>query len=53
MRNALKENLSEPQIKNMFCDMVDEPYKINQVRLSKLALDMRQMVDEGRKIAKS
>ena len=53
VRNTLKENLSEPQIKNLFCDMVDEPYKINQVRLSKLALDMRQMVDEGRKIAKS
>ena len=53
VREELKENLTEAQIQMLFCDLVDEPHKINQVRLSKLALDMRQMVDEVRTIAKS
>jgi hypothetical protein len=42
----LKANLTDAQIKMMFCDLVDDPSKINRVRLSKLALDMHQMVDD-------
>lgn len=53
VREMLKENLTEAQIKMLFCDLVDETYKINRVRLSKLALDMHQMVEEERQIAKS
>ncbi len=46
VRQMLKANLTDAQIKMMFCDLVDDPSKINRVRLSKLALDMHQMVDE-------
>lgn len=53
VRDVLKENLTEAQIKMLFCDLVDKPQMINRVRLSKLALDMHQMVEEQRKIAKS
>lgn len=48
VREVLKENLTEAQIKMLFCDLVDKPQKINRVRLSKLALDMHQMVEDER-----
>ena len=52
VQDVLKDNLTEAQIKMLFCDLVDKPQEINRVRLSKLALDMHQMVEEQRKIVK-
>ena len=44
VREMLKENLSDEQIRELFCGVLENPADINKVRLSKLALDMHEMV---------
>ena len=44
VREKLKGNLSDEQIRELFCGVLENPADINKVRLSKLALDMHEMV---------
>ena len=44
VREKLKGNLSDGQIRELFCGVLENQADINKVRLSKLALDMHEMV---------
>lgn len=47
VRERLSKNLTDAQIRALFTDAVEDKESINEVRLSKLALDMQEWVDNS------